>query len=182
MRDEVLQLVLHSQLNPILTSLGKVVSNEQFLIFLCGMLELDRTSKDHAACRECRSSLFACSLDFSWNFNNGTIQRETCLPIFIFRLHTFQLQALSAFSVPPQRNSTYPSSHAATELPAHRTEPLLYCQPRVKPPRITTVSLVLWFGWLFFFKLHFIGSSLCLYPDRCPCFLADVIFFCSKTY
>lgn len=39
--DKALQLVLDSQLDLILASVRKVVSNEQFLIFLCQVLELD---------------------------------------------------------------------------------------------------------------------------------------------
>lgn len=109
---------------------------------------------------------------FYWNFNNGAIQRDTRLPAFISSLCNSQPQA---FGVPPQRNCTYSGSHSATELPAHRTESLLYCQPRVKPPRISKVRV------FFFFNPSF--SVLCLYPDRCFCFLAEVIFFfCAKTY
>lgn len=102
---------------------------------------LVRTSWDHSAPREHRRSLFACSLDFLQTPTVQLWESETCLPVFISCLHIFQPQALSAFRVPPQRDGADPGSHPAAELPAHRTEPLLHCQPRVKPPWITQVSL-----------------------------------------
>lgn len=164
MRDEVLQLVLHSRLGLILGSVRKVVSNEQFLILLREVLELDQ-DKLRSYCMQRLQKQFICPFPrFSCNFNNGAIQRETCLPIFISCLHAFQLQALSAFSIPPQRNSTYPSSHSATELPAHRTEPLLYCQPCVKPPRITKVSLW-WFIGVFLNSFFLVLVCVCTLTD-----------------
>lgn len=41
MHDEMLQLVLHSQLDLVLASIRKVGSNEQFFVFLCEVSELD---------------------------------------------------------------------------------------------------------------------------------------------
>lgn len=99
-----------------------------------------RTNRDHSAPREHRT-WFAYFLDFLQIPTVQFWESETSLPVLISCLHTFQPQALSAFRVPPQRDGADPGSHAAPQLPAHRTEPLLHCQPRVKPPRITQVRL-----------------------------------------
>lgn len=121
-------------------SAGKARSPEQFLILPRAVLAWDkpRSQRTQGAQKK-----FICPFPRSSPNSYSTALRgsETCLPVFISCLHIFQLQALSAFRVPPQRDGADPGSHSAAELPAHRTEPLLHCQPRVKPPRITQVRL-----------------------------------------